>query len=232
MVNRRISPDLKECALRLWNDGWDTEDVCDMIGVSRASLYRWEAIFDEFGSVNRPPSPIQGQSLRLLTRALSTACEDLFTEESDLYLDEVVTWLALTHDIAISRSTLCRNLKELGLTRKILHKVAAERNEVHREDKNELTWARHYGRAVAGQQAALTDVFIRGDRYSMVAAITIEGYVAAHVVEGSFDSETFYDFIATKVLPYMNPFPAEQSVLILDNCHIHHNDELVDLVRD
>ncbi|KAG2157040.1 hypothetical protein DEU56DRAFT_710158, partial [Suillus clintonianus] len=54
--------------------------------------------------------------------------------------------------------------------------------------KNEITWARHYGRAMAGQRAALTDVFVRGDRYSLVAAITTEGYMAAHVVEGSFDS--------------------------------------------
>jgi hypothetical protein len=30
----------------------------------------------------------------------------------------------------------------------------------------------------------------------------------------------------------MNPFPAERSILVLDNCQIHHNDELVDLVRD
>ena len=36
-----------------------------------------------------------------------TACEALFAEESDLYLDEIVTWLALTHDISISVSTLC-----------------------------------------------------------------------------------------------------------------------------
>ncbi|KAG2053428.1 hypothetical protein BDR06DRAFT_867757, partial [Suillus hirtellus] len=69
-------------------------------------------------------------------------------------------------------------------------------------------------------------------RYSLVAAITTEGYIAAHAVEGSFDSQSFNEFIATKVLPYMNPFPAERSVLVLDNCHIHHNEELYDLVHD
>ncbi|KIK80253.1 hypothetical protein PAXRUDRAFT_36247 [Paxillus rubicundulus Ve08.2h10] len=177
MVNCCIIPDLEdhtECVL------W-------------ASLYFWEAIFHGFG----------GPSLCLLTCALSTAYKDLFTEESDLYINEVVT---LTHDIAISNN--------------ILHKVAAERNEVHCEDKNELTWV------------SLTDVFIHGDSYSMVTAMTIEGYMAVHVIEGSFGSETCYDLIATKFPPYMNPFPAEKSVLILDNCHIHHNDKLVDLVRD
>ncbi|KIK74281.1 hypothetical protein PAXRUDRAFT_791254 [Paxillus rubicundulus Ve08.2h10] len=232
MANHSISSDLKQCTLRLWNDGWDIVAICEMLGISQASMYRWEAIFAEYGDVNCPPSPIQGQSLRILTRALMTACEELFAEESDLYLDEVITWLGLTHDIIVSKATLCRNLKEVGLTRKILHKMAAERNEVLREDKNELTWARHYGRAMAGQRAELSDVFSHGDRYSLAAALTIDGYMAADVVEGSFDSETFYEFIATKVLPYMNPFPAEQSVLVLDNCRIHHYANLVDLVRN
>ncbi|KAJ8584982.1 hypothetical protein M405DRAFT_746054, partial [Rhizopogon salebrosus TDB-379] len=209
---------------------WDIEDIHNALGVSRASIYRWEAIFAEFGTVNRPPSPIRGQELRILTRALMTVCEDLLAEESDIYLDELTTWLALTHDISISVSTLCRNLKEAGLTRKLLHRLAVERDEEHLS-KNEITWARHYGRAMAGQRAALADVFVRGDRYSLVAAITTEGYMAAHVVEGSFDSETFYDFIATKVLPSMNPFPAERSVLVLDNCRIHHNEDLYELVR-
>jgi transposase len=223
MGNRKISSNLKECALKLWNLGWDIEDICDALGVSRASIYCWEAIFAEYGTVERPPSPIRGQQLRILTRALMTACEDLFTEESDLYLDEVVTWLALTHNISISVSTLCRNLKEAGLTWKLLHKIAAERDEQCRNEwreslrtnfagdgsefvfvdevsKNEKTWARQYGRAMMGQQAPLTDVFVRGDHYSLVAAITTEGYMSAHVVEGSFDGETFLAFVAVKLV--------------------------------
>ena len=29
----------------------------------------------------------------------------------------------------------------------------------------------------------------------------------------------------------MNPFPLEHSVLVLDNCHIHHNQDFIDLVE-
>ncbi|KAF8955198.1 hypothetical protein BDZ97DRAFT_1598331, partial [Flammula alnicola] len=54
--------------------------------------------------------------------------------------------------------------------------------------KNEHTFARRYGRALTSERAQLKDVFVRGDRYSLVAAITTEGYVAARVVPGSFDS--------------------------------------------
>jgi transposase len=32
-------------------------------------------------------------------------------------------------------------------------------------------------------------------------------------------------------LPQMNPYPAERSILVLDNCHIHHNDAIVELVH-
>jgi hypothetical protein len=54
--NRKISSDLKECALRLWNTGWDIEDIYNALGVSRASIYRWESIFAEYGTGQ--PSPV------------------------------------------------------------------------------------------------------------------------------------------------------------------------------
>ncbi|OAX36529.1 hypothetical protein K503DRAFT_674268, partial [Rhizopogon vinicolor AM-OR11-026] len=54
--------------------------------------------------------------------------------------------------------------------------------------KNTCTYARHYGRAPNGQHARLTDVFVRGDRYSLCTAMRIDEYLAARVVEGLFDS--------------------------------------------
>jgi hypothetical protein len=60
MVNRRISTDLKECALRLWEFGWEELDIIQGLAVSR-SIYRWRNIFDELGTVNRPPSAIRGR---------------------------------------------------------------------------------------------------------------------------------------------------------------------------
>jgi len=171
-----------------------------------------------------------------------------------LYLDELCTLLAAEHGIIVSQSTLSRNLMEAGLTRKVLHKLALECDEALRVDwrnglqndffgdgsefvcvdetsKNELTYARRHGRSMSGEPANLTDVFARGDRYSLVAAITTKGYVAAHAVPGSFDAFEFYNFIAEQVLPQMQPFPAEHSVLVLDNCRIHHNEAIAELVQ-
>jgi len=138
--------------------------------------------------------------------------------------------LALEHDIVISISTLARNLTEVGLTHKILilHKLASERDEQCQQDfqqlilhtfqgdgsefifvdetsKDECTWACHYGCAMSGARASLSDVFafIRGDRYSLVAAMTIDGYIAADVVEGSYDCELFYALIMQQVVCYL-----------------------------
>ncbi|KAF8240442.1 hypothetical protein L208DRAFT_1220771, partial [Tricholoma matsutake] len=61
-----------------------------------------------------------------------------------------------------------------------------------------------------------------GDRYSLVAAITVDSYIAVHTVPDSFDAMAFYDFIVEAVLPQMNLWPEEQSILVLNNCRIHH----------
>ncbi|KAJ4493424.1 hypothetical protein C8R41DRAFT_764517, partial [Lentinula lateritia] len=55
-------------------------------------------------------------------------------------------------------------------------------------------------------------------RYSLAAALSLKGYIAVRVVEGSLDSFEFFDFITEDVLPCMKPYPDEESVLIMDNC--------------
>jgi transposase len=223
MVYRRISSDVKECAIKLWDQGWDIQDIMDTLDFSQASFYRWREIFDEHGSVNRPPSAPKGCE-RKITRAVLAAIQTLYENESDLYLDELVLWLAVNHNVVISVSQLHEILKKTGLTRKLLVKIAIERDEELRQQwkdmqasddfladgtqfvcidetsKNELTFARKYGRAYSGKRAELRDVFVRGDRYSLVAALTVDGYMACHVVPGSFDSIDFLEFIQEQVV--------------------------------
>ncbi|TFK58170.1 hypothetical protein BDN72DRAFT_748607, partial [Pluteus cervinus] len=67
-------------------------------------------------------------------------------------------------------------------------------------------------------------------QYSILAALTVDGYIAVQVTPESYDSLEFYMFVQEHVLPQMNPYPDEQSVLALDNCRIHHNEPLAELV--
>ncbi|KAK6983910.1 hypothetical protein R3P38DRAFT_2807493 [Favolaschia claudopus] len=58
-----------------------------------------------------------------------------------------------------------------------------------------------------------------------------EGYLAAKVIPGAFDSWDFFDFVAEQVITSMNAWPQKHSVLVLDNCRIHHNEALLDLLQ-
>ncbi|KAG1722837.1 uncharacterized protein EDB91DRAFT_1174112, partial [Suillus paluster] len=35
----------------LWDQGWELEDICSVLGVSQASCFRWRKIFEELGTV-------------------------------------------------------------------------------------------------------------------------------------------------------------------------------------
>jgi transposase len=222
MVNRSISADLKNCALKLWETGWHRSDICYALSVSPSSLYRWKHIFEEFGTTNRPTSPLIGRP-RLITMAVLTAVKELYENHPDTYIDELQWFLAVHHDIQISISALQENLEKTGLTRKMLHKIASERDVQTRADflhaiqtqfsgtgsefvvidescKNEHDVARRFGRAPVGQAPQFVDPFVRGERYSLVAAMSTIGYIATRVQPGSFDSFGFFDFIVEEVV--------------------------------
>ena len=222
MGNRKISADLKESALRLWELGYELDFISESLCISQASMYRWRNIFAEFSSVNRPPSGLLGRP-KIIIRAVLTAIREVYHNEADVYLDELIWWLGIHHDIAISRSALHKNLQDASLTRKLLHKIARERDQEMRAEymdvirdctggrgvelvfidefsKNDHDTAWRYGRAPSGQRADFINNFVRGDRYSTVAAISISGYDVVHSVLGSFDSDQFCDFIVEQVV--------------------------------
>ena len=87
--------------------------------------------------MNKSPSALRGPA-RILTRAVLTAVHTLYTTDPDLYLDEIVLWLAIHHNISISVSALQQSLTKAGLTRKILHKIALERDEVLRQQWSDM----------------------------------------------------------------------------------------------
>ena len=129
MVFRKISADMKERALHLLTEGWELPEVADVLGVSLKSIGRWADNYDRHGTVI-PPSYHQGRR-RLLNAEAISGLKEPIDESPELYLDEIGEWLALYHDIPMSRTALHDNLRDLGITRKIMHRQAAERVFVH-----------------------------------------------------------------------------------------------------
>jgi transposase len=223
MVYRHISKDLKECVLWLISHGYAPEDVCELFDISPRSIARWKQNDRIHGSVIPPHNPMQCRP-RILNADMTHDLYTLLEEAPEMYLSEIQDWIALAHEVHISRSALHLNIRDAGITFKLLRKAAAERDEDLRQEwkqdvnahfvasqmifvdetsKDDRTIYRHYGRSVAGNRATISANFVRGERYSMVAALSLDGYEAVHVVPGSVDGEEFLDFIVNDVVRCM-----------------------------
>ncbi|KAJ7756498.1 hypothetical protein DFH07DRAFT_742823, partial [Mycena maculata] len=51
--------------------------------------------------------------------------------------------------------------------------------------------------------------------------ITTEGIIFSHIKTGGYNGDQFLLWLEG-LLQVMNPYPAKHSVLVLDNCRIHH----------
>ena len=131
--------------------------------------------------------------------------------------------LTLVHDVAISKSSINQIIVDCGVSYKMLRRAAVECDDMARQvwmdevrahyvasqvvvldetSKDERTVYRHYGGSPVRQQALISANFVRGDRYSMVAAMSIDGYIACHVVPGSVDGDEFFDFVVNEVVSF------------------------------
>lgn len=112
------------------------------------------------------------------------------------------------------------------------------------------TVQRQYGRSMAGAPCVQWATFLRGIWYSVLPALTTEGIIALDIFEGSVTEERFMTFIHEQVVcptsghclrklaksylqcPQLNPYPQKRSVVLLDNCSIHHDEELRRMIVD
>lgn len=143
-------------------------------------------------------------------------------------------------DIRPSLSTISRCLKKARYSRKKIRSIAAERNEVLRDDWIERI--SHYqpdqlifldesacsekasrcrtGWSLYGVAPTVAQKLHCRERFSILPAYSLHGYIAWEVIAGSYDSERFLSFIERKVLPICIP---GRTVLCLDNVATHYN---------
>jgi len=66
--------------------------------------------------------------------------------------------------------------------------------------KDERSLSRLYGYSPRNIRTHKKVVFVRGKRYTILPALTLEGFVAVDIFEGSCDRKRFVDFILDKVV--------------------------------
>ncbi|EGO02438.1 hypothetical protein SERLA73DRAFT_35899, partial [Serpula lacrymans var. lacrymans S7.3] len=186
-------------------------DICNIFGIFERSLCHWQANQEAFGSVAPPMYPTQGRPY-ILGANQAKRIYLLLEDTPEMYLDKIQDWLALAHDVHILKTALFEHIRDVGLTYKVLQKAAAERDKIWRKE-----W--------------LKDINTHFTASHLVAALTLNRYLAINIVHGSVNGEDFFDFIVNDVLSVMNPYPQDKSIIILDNCAIHKMNAVREVVE-
>ena len=92
---------------------------------------------------------------------------------------------------------------------------------------------RKYGYSMRGLPLCDQRLLVRGNRYSTIPIISLEGVHDVYIAEGCVNEDVFENFIDECLLPILKPFNGSNphSVVIMDNTSIHHVDRVSHLVE-
>ena len=177
-------------------------------------------------------------------------------DNPSMFLDEVCRSVRSNLDLDISPSTICRVMRRYGLiiTRKRIRQVAKQSCDSLRgafmaqcftfRSRTMFVWVdetgsdnrasiRQYGYALRGVTPTCMRLLARGQRINVISAISSEGVLATEFVKGTVNGDRFYDFLRGTLIPMMQPFNGTNahSVMIMDNCSVHHVSEVKDLLQ-
>ncbi|KAJ7210515.1 hypothetical protein GGX14DRAFT_363509 [Mycena pura] len=210
MVYKSHSVEVKLLALAALDDGVDVATVERLFDVSRRSLERWDQQLHERFTLARKKSYLIGRPSTIPPELLHIL-HQLLAESPSLFLDEIAEYFAVVHAESFPISTIYDAIKDMGYERMVLRRIAAQRDDDLRSE-----WMHFILANFTARQMVFTD--------DILPALSLNGYFALRVVEGSVNGEEFFDFILNDVLPKMNPFPQDNSVLVMDNCRIHKSE--------
>ena len=93
---------------------------------------------------------------------------------------------------------------------------------------------RKYGYSVRGVPLQHQTLLVRGEHVTGIAFMSVNGLLDVKISRGSTDGDVFYEFVQKHLLPQLLPFNGvnQHSVVIMDNCAIHHIQEVRAMIED
>jgi transposase len=262
------SDDLRYRIIHWYHEyGLSAVDISTLAGCSVRTVFSVLAYFRDYHNIRNPFAHRRGRK-RILTSTDIDFIASVIDARPKIFLDELQEDLAHYRGIDVSIVTLSRTLRRIAISKKKVSSSAAERNELLRamwqaeyahypaeyfvwldeSSVDDFTNLRTEGWAAFGRACVSRETFIRGQRYSVLPALTTDGIVALDIFEGSVNKERFISFIQNNVVcaasiclpcdlcsfeqaPILNPFPGPRSVVVLDNCAIHHDREIRNIIE-
>ena len=228
-------------------------EIAKNLNIAISTAYRIFKQFEISGDIAIPDAQKSRQELRSLDEHSELIVIGLILETPTLYLHEICQTIQEVTSISVSQATICRLLTQYGFSRKKVKQVALQRcyklcgafmAHCSLFSRDQLVWvdetgsnardhARKFGYAIRGCTPVTHRLLERGKRVNAIAALTSNGIVAVDIVTGSIAGHTFFDFLRGTLIPQLMPFNGTNpnSVLIMDNCSIHHIAEVKDLLH-
>ena len=231
--------------------GLNSSEIAANLGVDSTTVWRAVKLFRETGDVQKKTQP--GPIKKLAPVAEHIIVSEVL-EHPGIMLHELQDILVEQTGIAVCLSTICRFLHRIGFSRQKLRIVAIQRDDFLRtqfvsdvsiyepemlifldetgsDRRNNI---RKHGYSLRGKPLVSHELLVRGERISAIAFMSMSGMLDCKTVKHSVNGETFYQFMQTAVLPHLMTFNGANphSVLIMDNCSIHHVDAVVKMVHE
>jgi transposase len=199
-----------------------------------------------FRSPRAPPTRV-GRT-RLITPVMLEALCDHLLEKPGLYLDEMAVFLWDKFGLPITNSSISRALSSISWSKKTIQRRAKEQNPDLRDEyihdiskfkSHQLVFVdesgcdkqigfRRTGWSPAGVAPVQVTQFHRDQRYQILPAYSQDGVVLARIFSGTTDAVVFEEFIEDLLLR-CGKYPAERSVLVMDNASFHHSERVEQL---
>ena len=191
-----------------WRMVWQREiqelplaKVAENLSVDTSTVHRIVKKFRTTGTVMKKPYATSSLPVKM-TRPVQLTVLRLVLDKPGIYLREIQQELVWMFGLSISLSSLCNFLKKNNFTRKKMQLVASQRNEELRAEfvsdvsmykdhfpifidetgcdrRNAL---RKYGYGLRGMPVKCQKLLVRGERISVIAAMTINGVIDLKVV--------------------------------------------------
>jgi hypothetical protein len=139
-----------------------------------------------------------------------------------MYLDELQDELLTRRGAVVSIPTLLRSLRRLHFSRKSVSIRALERNDLDRSmymnqfaemvsdpamvmfideaARNKKNPSRKMGWSLNGRRCFQRRCFVRGQRFSILPVLTLDGIIAHDIIPGSVTSDLFAKFLREHVV--------------------------------
>ena len=228
------------------------KEIAANLMISISTVCRVCAHFERTGSVQVGSNRQKRRyDIRRLDEQSELFVVGLVIDSPTLYLAEMCKKVYEVYNVRVSAATICRLLRSYGFTRKRTRNVALQRSYSLRGafmsqclmfNVNQFVWidetgsdahdqSRKYGYSLRGQAPVVHRFLSRGKGVNAIAAISTSGLVSLDLFTRTVNGEVFIDYVRSCLIPNMVPFNGvnHKSIAILDNCSVHHVNEVLDL---